>query len=71
MSKVDQTDTLLSLHCPLCQFDEYFISADGEKFSCASCGFHTEQFSLIRCLHHTPLLQTKFHYIHSLSNVCH
>ncbi|WP_428813989.1 hypothetical protein [Vibrio makurazakiensis] len=33
--------------CPLCQHDEYLISESGEKFTCASCGFHTKQFSSI------------------------
>ncbi|GHW85131.1 hypothetical protein VCSRO199_2521 [Vibrio cholerae] len=26
--------------CPLCQHDEFFISADKEKFYCAKCGSH-------------------------------
>ena len=59
------------LQCPLCQCDEYMISSDGEKFTCASCGFHTKSFSSIQCLHQTPFLQAKFKHIHSLSNVCH
>ncbi|GHX43639.1 hypothetical protein VCSRO205_3061 [Vibrio cholerae] len=34
--------------CPLCQHDEFFISADKEKFYCAKCGFshqHSDQHS--------------------------
>ncbi|MDF2154823.1 hypothetical protein [Vibrio sp. CAU 1672] len=59
------------LSCPLCQYDEYMISADGEKFTCASCGFHTRNLSAIQCLHQTPLLQSKFELIHGLSESCH
>ncbi len=35
------------IKCPLCQHDEYLLSTSGEKFTCASCGFHTKQFSKI------------------------
>ncbi|MEE3876823.1 hypothetical protein P4S64_02765 [Vibrio sp. M60_M31a] len=60
-----------NLTCPLCQCDEYLISADGEKFTCAACGFHTKSFSSIQCLHQTPYLQSKVKHIHSLSRICH
>ncbi|HFQ5580724.1 hypothetical protein [Vibrio vulnificus] len=57
--------------CPLCQHDEYFISGDGEKFTCASCGFHTMNFSAIRCLQMAPIYQNRPAYVHSISNSCH
>ncbi|WP_104210911.1 MULTISPECIES: hypothetical protein [Vibrio] len=58
--------------CPLCQHDEYLLSESGEKFTCASCGFHTKQFSKIVSLQigtTPPKLQSSVH--RSLSNACH
>ncbi|BCK12169.1 hypothetical protein VCSRO207_3269 [Vibrio cholerae] len=40
--------------CPLCQHDEFFISADKEKFYCAKCGFHTNTLTSIQ-----PMLAAK------------
>ncbi|ASI95064.1 hypothetical protein DA096_23175 [Vibrio rotiferianus] len=71
MKKKEYKNNLEDLNCPLCQGDEYIVSTDGEKFTCASCGFHTKNFSSIQCLHQTPLIQTKFKHIHTLSKVCH
>ncbi|QXC55993.1 transcription initiation factor TFIIIB [Vibrio mimicus] len=34
--------------CPLCQHDEFFISADKEKFFCGQCGFHTNSLTSIQ-----------------------
>ncbi|WP_083796254.1 hypothetical protein [Vibrio sp. AND4] len=59
------------LLCPLCQCDEYLISSDGEKFICATCGFHTNKLTSIQCLCDKTPLQTKFKHIHSLTNACH
>jgi len=58
MNNYNKTKDTEDLQCPLCQCDEYLISSDGEKFTCASCGFHTKNFSSIQCLHQTPYLQT-------------
>ncbi|WP_435249580.1 hypothetical protein ACMAZD_22690 [Vibrio sp. nBUS_14] len=58
--------------CPLCQHDEYLLSESGEKFTCASCGFHTKQFSKIVSLQigtTPPKLQSSVY--RSLSNACH
>ncbi len=71
MNNYKDTKDIENLNCPLCQGDEYLISSDGEKFTCAACGFHTKNFSSIQCLHQTPYLQSKLKLIHSLSPVCH
>ncbi|MGL4827778.1 MAG: transcription initiation factor TFIIIB [Vibrio sp.] len=34
--------------CPLCQHDEFLISADKEKFFCGQCGFHTNSLTSIQ-----------------------
>ncbi|HAS6347140.1 hypothetical protein LZU85_04150 [Vibrio sp. IRLE0018] len=57
--------------CPLCQHDEYFISSDGEKFTCASCGFHTKSLSAIRCLQMAPIYKSRPVYVHSATNAYH
>lgn len=44
-------------HCPLCQHDEFFISADKEKFYCAKCGFHTKTLTSIQ-----PMLAANANY---------
>jgi len=66
MNNYKDTKDIENLSCPLCQGDEYLISSDGEKFTCAACGFHTKSFSSIQCLHQTPYLQSKLKHIHSL-----
>ncbi len=45
--------------CPLCQHDEFFISADKEKFYCAKCGFHTNTLTSIQ-----PMLAAKANLTH-------
>ncbi|KAA8679658.1 hypothetical protein F4W18_05380 [Vibrio gigantis] len=58
--------------CPLCQHDEYLLSESGEKFTCASCGFHTKQFSKVVSLQlgsTPPKLQNSLY--HQLSSACH
>ncbi len=40
--------------CPLCQHDEFFISADKEKFYCAKYGFHINTLTSI-----LPMLAAK------------
>ncbi|MEI2564561.1 transcription initiation factor TFIIIB [Vibrio metoecus] len=44
--------------CPLCQHDEFFISADKEKFFCAQCGFHTNTLTSIQ-----PMLAAKANHL--------
>lgn len=67
MTNNNDTKDNENLNCPLCQGEEYLISSDGEKFTCAACGFHTKNFSSIQCLHQTPYLQTKLTHIHNMS----
>ena len=35
MNNYNKTKDTDDLQCPLCQCDEYMISSDGEKFTCA------------------------------------
>ncbi|MFA0570800.1 MAG: hypothetical protein ACPG5L_02460 [Vibrio gallaecicus] len=57
--------------CPLCQHDEYFISENGEKFTCGSCGFHTKQFSQINPTNLVPINPQPQSVMHCLSSACH
>ncbi|TOP44764.1 hypothetical protein CGH15_06535 [Vibrio parahaemolyticus] len=71
MNNYNDTKDNENLNCPICQCDEYLISSNGEKFTCAACGFHTKNFSSIQCLYQAPYLQSKIEQIHNLSHSRH
>lgn len=62
---VDKTITEETIDCcPLCQHDEFFISADKEKFYCAKCGFHTNTLTSIQ-----PMLAAKANLTHRFVHI--
>ncbi|WP_394250454.1 hypothetical protein [Vibrio profundi] len=60
-----------TLTCPLCQHDEYLISESGEKFTCASCGFHTEHLTLITRGLVAPIAPQPQSSMYAVSRACH
>ncbi|MGB1973221.1 MAG: hypothetical protein ACPHQD_04150 [Vibrio toranzoniae] len=67
-----EASNIENVTCPLCQHDEYLLSESGEKFTCASCGFHTKQFSKIVSLQlgaNPPKLPSSVY--HHLNSACH
>ncbi|MBW3696218.1 hypothetical protein EK599_10950 [Vibrio sp. T187] len=60
-----------NITCPLCQHDEYMISESGEKFTCASCGFHTKHFTSITRGFVVPIDPQPQSAMHLVSRACH
>ncbi|EHA1124284.1 hypothetical protein FG475_04005 [Vibrio navarrensis] len=71
MTTYKYINTTNEILCPLCQNDEYMLSSDGEKFTCAACGFHTKNFSAVQSAQAIPVYQRKPVHIHTISTACH